>query len=103
MNASGECHIPASSHCSGSQLRSNQVLNNHTDIHYFIKYDDSNKPLPTSHISMGKGGKHSINLHILDYLWACFCNFFITACSDARSILNTSFFSKWASSKHKYD
>lgn len=103
MNVSEECHVPASSHCSGSQLRNNQVLSNHRDIHYFIKYNDSNKPLPTSHISMGNGGKHSINLHILDYLLAWFCNFFITPGSDARSILNTSFCSKWAPSKYKYD
>lgn len=75
--------------------QNNQVLSSHTDIHYFIKYNNNNKPLPTSHISMGKGWKHSINLHILDYLWACFYNFFITPCSDARSILNISFFSKW--------
>lgn len=74
-----------------SHLSNNRVLSSHADIHYFIKYNDNNnnKSLPTSHISMEKGGKHSVVLHSLDYLWACFCNFFITLHSDVRSVLNT--------------
>jgi len=58
----------ASSCCSGSWCSNNQALRSPAKIHYyFLKNNDnnSNRLLPASHISTGKGGKHPAVLHSL--------------------------------------
>lgn len=58
----------ASPYCSGSWFSNNQALGSPAKIDYYLlKNNDnnSNRPLPASHISVEKGGKHPIVLHSL--------------------------------------